>query len=322
MDLDQLAEGVRAGQRGALARAITLAESRRPEHRSQARRLLELLPPGRSHRIGITGPPGAGKSTLIESLGLAWIQAGARVAVLAVDPTSQLSGGSILGDKTRMEQLSTNPGAYIRPSPNGKTLGGVTRSTRQAIELVEAAGYNLVIVETVGIGQADTLVSRLVDTVALVVIPGAGDELQGIKRGVMEIADLLVINKCEGDNQARAAQASAQYHAALRLLPGRTPDWKVPILRVSGLTHDGLDELRTRLDAHGRFLEENDSLARQRREQATFWLDYLLDESLREAVLGKSQSRARYEACRRAVSEGLKSPEAAIEELLSGLSFE
>src|SRR6266850_7477202 len=216
---EALAADVRAGSRRALAKAITLVESTRADHQRAAQRLLELLLPatGRAARVGVSGVPGVGKSTFIEAFGLFLIGRGKRVAVLAVDPSSARSGGSILGDKTRMPRLSAAPEAFIRPSPSGASLGGVARRTREALLVCEAAGYDVVIVETVGVGQSEVTVASMVDFFLVLMLPGAGDELQGIKKGIIEIADALAVNKFDGDNVARASQAAAEYRAALRL---------------------------------------------------------------------------------------------------------
>jgi LAO/AO transport system kinase len=258
--LADLLQGVVANQRSAIGRAITLVESRLPAHRLQARELLRQLPPGSAHRIGITGPPGAGKSSLIESLGLLAIERGHRVAVLAIDPSSTQSGGSILGDKTRMEQLSINDQAFVRPSPTSGTLGGVARRTRECVAVLEAAGYTLVLVETVGVGQSETAVAELVDTVLLVALPGSGDELQGIKRGLMESADLVFVNKADGDGLRAARLAAGQISHSLRLLPPRQPGWTPPVELGSALSGAGLSELWDRLQSHQAFLRERSML--------------------------------------------------------------
>ncbi|WP_052121509.1 methylmalonyl Co-A mutase-associated GTPase MeaB, partial [Inquilinus limosus] len=240
--IEGIAARIRDGDRRALARAITLVESRRADHRERAEALLEALAPaaGGAVRIGISGPPGVGKSTFIESLGLHLTGQGHRVAVLAVDPSSQRSGGSILGDKTRMELLTRDPAAFIRPSPAGSTLGGVARRTRETLLLCEAAGHDVVIVETVGVGQSETAVAQMVDVFLLLLLPGAGDELQGIKRGIVEVADILVVNKADGDRKGAANHAAAEYRHALALLRG-TGGWTPPVLQCSALENRGID---------------------------------------------------------------------------------
>jgi len=240
-----LAEGVVNGNRRALAQAITLIESTRPDHRTAASDLLQRLMPqaGHSIRVGISGVPGVGKSTFIEALGNHVIDAGHRVAVLTVDPSSAISGGSILGDKTRMELLSRRPEAYIRPSPAGKTLGGVTRRSREALILCEAAGYDVVIVETVGVGQSETRVADMTDMFILLQLPGGGDELQGIKRGIMELADLILINKADGELKALAGRSAADYRNALRLLHPRSANWKVEVQTCSARDGRGIAEV-------------------------------------------------------------------------------
>jgi LAO/AO transport system kinase len=250
-DISSLENGILAGDRAALARAITLVESRRVDHQAAARALLEQLMPytGKAQRIGITGVPGAGKSTTIEALGCNLTAAGHRVAVLAVDPSSSRTGGSILGDKTRMERLSVDPNAFIRPSPSSGTLGGVTRKTREAMLLCEAAGFDVVIVETVGVGQSETAVADMVDIFLALLIPGGGDELQGIKKGLIEIADLIVINKADADPDL-AERSARQYRAALHILTPASPDWTPPVITASGLKNDGLDRLWAQIERH------------------------------------------------------------------------
>ena len=237
VDLDKLLSGDRA----ALARAITLVESKRADHRAAARRLLDAAMPaaGRAVRVGITGVPGVGKSTLIDALGSNLTAAGRRVAVLAVDPSSTRTGGSILGDKTRMARLSADPNAFIRPSPTSGTLGGVAAKTRETMLLCEAAGFDVVLVETVGVGQSETAVAELTDFFLVLMLPGAGDELQGIKKGVLELADMIAVNKADGDNAARASAAAAEYRAALQILTPASPDWSPPVVTVSGLAGRG-----------------------------------------------------------------------------------
>ncbi|MCP4041106.1 MAG: methylmalonyl Co-A mutase-associated GTPase MeaB, partial [Gammaproteobacteria bacterium] len=237
MDVEVLAEDVRAGKRRALARAITLTESTRSDHRAASAKLLEILTPhtGDSVRIGISGVPGAGKSTFIESLGNLIIDAGHRVAVLTVDPSSVLSGGSILGDKTRMELLSRREEAYIRPSPAGRTLGGVTRNTREALLLCEAAGFDVILVETVGVGQSETAVAEMTDMFLLLLLPGGGDELQGIKRGIVELADLVLINKADGELAVAAERSALEYRSALRLLHPHSKNWNGRVETCSAL---------------------------------------------------------------------------------------
>ena len=242
-NVQKLAAGVRAGTVRSLAKAITLIESRNPDHAFEAADLLdELLPDsGNSVRIGISGVPGVGKSTFIEALGLHLLREGHKLAILAVDPSSQLSGGSILGDKTRMEELARQKNAYIRPSPSGDTLGGVARKTRETMLLCEAAGYDVIIVETVGVGQSEIAVASMVDFFLLLQLANAGDELQGIKKGVMEIADAILINKAEGDNRPRAELARKQYENALHLLKPKSAHWQVPTLLCSALHNQGIE---------------------------------------------------------------------------------
>jgi LAO/AO transport system kinase len=258
IDIADLETRLVAGDRAALARAITLVESRRRDHQKAARALLERLMPrtGGAQRIGITGVPGAGKSTTIEAFGTMLTAAGHRVAVLAVDPSSGRHGGSILGDKTRMERLSVDPNAYIRPSPSGGVLGGVARKTREAMLLCEAAGFDVIIVETVGVGQSETVVSDMVDIFLALLIPGGGDELQGIKKGLIELADLLVINKADAD-PAKAERSARDYRNALHILTPASPDWTPPVLTASGLTGAGLEALWTQIQRHREIMTAN-----------------------------------------------------------------
>ena len=241
----ELADAIRNGNRGLLARAITLVESQRPRHQQQAQELLQLLLPqaGAAHRIGVTGVPGVGKSTFLERFGMQLLEHGHRVAVLAVDPSSSLNGGSILGDKARMHHLAQHANAFIRPSPSGNTLGGVARRTRESMMLCEAAGFDVVLVETVGVGQSETMVAQMVDFFLVLMLPGAGDELQGIKKGILELADVIAVNKADGDNQVKARIAVRDYSATLHYLRARSAHWQPSAMAVSGLEGVGLDEL-------------------------------------------------------------------------------
>ncbi|ATQ45032.1 methylmalonyl Co-A mutase-associated GTPase MeaB [Caulobacter mirabilis] len=287
-DIDDLERRLRAGDRAALARAITLVESRRSDHQGVARALLERVMPytGQAQRLGITGVPGAGKSTTIEALGVNLTTAGHRVAVLAVDPSSSRTGGSILGDKTRMERLATDPNAYIRPSPSGGTLGGVARKTREAMLLCEAAGFDVIIVETVGVGQSETVVADMVDLFLALLIPGGGDELQGIKKGLIEIADMIVINKADSD-PPRAERSAREYRAALHILTPASPDWTPPVLTASGLNNEGLDRLWAQIERHREIMTANGDRAARRAAQNARWMWAMvrdrLDEAFREA---------------------------------------
>tara|TARA_B110001469_G_scaffold21860_1_gene22548 strand:- start:620 stop:1597 length:978 start_codon:yes stop_codon:yes gene_type:complete len=269
-----LAERLLDGDRRALAKAITLVESTRADHGEQAAMLLEQIMPhtGNSIRLGVSGAPGVGKSTFIESLGNALTDWGHQVAVLAVDPTSAVSGGSILGDKTRMETLSVNPKAFVRPSPAGRTLGGVTRRTRESLLLCEAAGYDVIIVETVGVGQSETAVSDMTDMFLLLLSPGGGDDLQGIKRGIMELADLVLVNKADGDQARLASQTVADYRGALHFMQARTPSWTPQVESCSALNNKGMDEVWTIVKAFREALTESGELAVLRAQQARAWM--------------------------------------------------
>lgn len=282
LSLEALLAGVRSGERAVLSRAITLVESRKPSHRPLAERLLQALLPftGRADRIGITGVPGVGKSTFIEALGLRLTGAGRRVAVLAVDPSSSRTGGSILGDKTRMSGLAADPRAFIRPSPTSGALGGVARMTRETMLLCEAAGFDVVLVETVGVGQSETMVAEMVDLFLALMLPGAGDELQGIKKGLIELADMIAVNKADGDNALRAAQAVAHYRAALRIIEPRSPAWRPPVLAVSALTGEGLDELWAGVLRHRAALTASGERETTRREQQVRWFRSMLESRL------------------------------------------
>jgi LAO/AO transport system kinase len=280
--LAELAAGIESGDRGALARAITLAESRLPTDQDLTQELLVRLGPrtGRAIRLGLTGVPGAGKSTMIEALGLRLLELGHRLAVLVIDPSSTRTGGSILGDKTRMPRLSVAAGAYIRPSPSAGVLGGVARRTREALLLCEAAGFDVVIVESVGVGQSEAELAELVDTLCLLLVPGAGDELQGIKRGIVELVDLVAVNKADGDRFAAANRSAGDYRQALRMLPSATPGWSTPVLTCSAYDGSGLRELWEMVTAHRAFLDSSGELTRRRELQARRWLHGLLDETI------------------------------------------
>jgi len=311
-------EGVLAGDRTVLARAITLIESSRAEHQAQAQELLTALMPhtGGATRVGITGVPGVGKSTLIDRFGVRLVQAGHRVAVLAVDPSSSQTGGSILGDKTRMAALSREPNAFIRPSPAGKTLGGVTRRTRETLLLCEAAGFDVVIVETVGVGQSETVVAEMVDVFLTLMLPGAGDDLQGIKRGLLEWADVLAVNKADGDNRLRTEQAANTYRLALGCMQRRHKDWPTPVVLCSAKTGDGLDELWQTLQQHRRLLSSDGSLAARRRQQELRWLHQLIDERFRQRWQESAAVRSLLPALESQVAAGTLPAPAAADQLL------
>jgi len=279
---DDLLEGVLAGDRAAIGRAITLVESSRADHRADARALLAALAPrsGGAHRVGITGVPGVGKSTFIEALGTHLTSAGHRVAVLAVDPSSSVTGGSILGDKTRMQRLANDPAAFVRPSPSSGTLGGVTRSTNETIVLLEAAGFDVVLVETVGIGQSETAVAGMVDFFLVLMLPGAGDEIQGIKKGVLELADMIVVNKDDGDSAADAKAAARDYSSALRLTRPTSPSWTPPVLTCSARTGEGLLELWQLIESHREAQTATGEWEERRRDQKLSWMWAMVEDRL------------------------------------------
>ena len=316
-DVDAIAKSVVAGDRVALGRAITLIESAKPEDQARAQRLLENLLPrtGRAIRVGISGVPGAGKSTLIDQLGLNLVAKGKKVAVLAVDPTSTRSGGSILGDKTRMGRLASEQGAFIRPSPAGDSLGGVTKTTRETIALAEAAGYDVVLVETVGVGQSETAVSNMVDVFVVVGIPGAGDELQGIKRGLLELADVIAVNKADGDQVERANRAAMEYRTALHILAAGNPGWSPVVLTVSARDNAGLDELWTKVEERHRALEASGALHARRAEQGVAWMREIFEQRLLAAFKGGKEVSRRWSEMEKKVRSGEITPTAAAEKL-------
>ncbi len=273
---------IRGGDRRALARAITLLESTRSDQAALGQQVLDSLVPytGTAQRVGVTGPPGVGKSTFIEALGLYLVEQGKRVAVLAVDPSSPVTGGSILGDKTRMQRLSQQENTYIRPSPSSGSLGGVAQRTREAMLLCEAADFDVVLIETVGIGQSEVKVASMVDFFLVLIQPGAGDDLQGIKKGVLELADALVVNKGDGDQEAAAERARVQYNQALSLLRPASPNWSPPVLVTSSLLGTGISEVWQTVVAHRSTLEASGELQSRRRDQARAWMWSLVEEGL------------------------------------------
>jgi LAO/AO transport system kinase len=319
LSLEGYVAGVRNGDRAVLSRAITLIESRRPAHRAEAERLLQALLPftGGAHRVGITGVPGVGKSTFIDALGTLLTARGRKVAVLAVDPSSARTGGSILGDKTRMPRLAVDPAAFIRPSPTAGALGGVALMTRETLMLCEAAGFDVVLVETVGVGQSETLVAGMVDFFLVLMLPGAGDELQGIKKGLVELADLIAVNKADGDNALRAAQAMAHYRNALRIIEPRSPDWRPPVLAISALEGTGLDELWREIERHRALAKASGALQALRREQQVGWLWSLLDARLLASFRGHPAVAALLPQLERDVAAGRLTPTAAAERALA-----
>ena len=274
--------GILDGNRTVLARAITLVESQKSEHQKLAQALLlKLLPhTGKALRVGITGVPGVGKSTTIEALGLYLTSIGKKVAVLAVDPSSSVTGGSILGDKTRMQNLSVEPNAFIRPSPTSGTLGGVTKKTRETMALCEAAGFDVILIETVGVGQSETAVSEMVDFFLCLMLPGAGDELQGIKKGVLEIADMIAVNKADGENEMRAKRAASEYRAALHILTPQSKNWSPPVITISGLTGQGLDHLWENIEANKEALSKSGEFEEKRNKQAVTWMHEMVEARL------------------------------------------
>jgi LAO/AO transport system kinase len=321
--IPSIAANIRAGNRAALARAITLIESRRADHEATARELVqELLPAtGNALRVGITGSPGVGKSTTIDALGMDLIARGHRIAVLAVDPSSVRSGGSILGDKTRMARLAACEAAYIRPSPAAGTLGGVAARTREAMLLCEAAGFDVILVETVGIGQSETAVYDMTDFFLALMLPGAGDELQGIKKGLVELADMIAVNKADGDNVARAKAAAAEYRAALHILTPRSTNWAPPVVTYSALSGDGIAELWAQVVAHRERLTQSGELAARRREQQVKWMWAMLEDRFLARLKSDHAIRSRLRRLESAVAEGRMTPAVAVDEIAMALGL-
>jgi LAO/AO transport system kinase len=312
-----LARAIQAGDRATLARAITLIESKRADHRKAAHLLVqELLPAtGNAVRLGITGAPGAGKSTTIDALGTSLTAQGHKVAVLAVDPSSSRTGGSILGDKTRMARLASDPNAFVRPSPSSGTLGGVAAKTRETMLLCEAAGYDVVLVETVGIGQSETAVADMTDFFLVLMIPGAGDELQGLKKGIVELADMVAVNKADGDNIARAKIAAAEYRAALNMLAPHSENWSPPVVTYSALIGDGIALLWSQVLAHKEKMTASGELAARRREQQVKWMWSMLEERLTARLRSDPAVRGKLKAAEAAVAAGRLAPTLAVEEI-------
>jgi len=316
-----LARNLRSGERATLARAITLIESKRGDHQQAAHRLVqELLPEtGKAVRIGITGSPGVGKSTTIDALGTYLTGKGHKVAVLAVDPSSTRTGGSILGDKTRMARLSVDPHAFIRPSPAAGTLGGVAAKTRETMLICEAAGFDVILVETVGIGQSETAVSDMTDFFLVLMLPGAGDELQGIKKGVVELADMIAVNKADGDNVKRAKAAAGEYRAALHILNPRSPTWAPPVVTYSALTGEGIASLWQHALDHRRQLSASGEFAARRREQQVKWMWAMLEDRFHLRLKTDAKLRTRLPALEKSVADGTLSPALAVDEIARAL---
>jgi len=322
-DISALAAALRGGNRATLARAITLIESTRTDHRRTAHRLVqELLPlTGRAVRLGITGAPGAGKSTTIDTLGTFLTGKGHKVAVLAVDPSSSRTGGSILGDKTRMAQLAVDPSAFIRPSPSSGTLGGVAAKTRETMLLCEAAGYDVLIIETVGVGQSETTVADMTDFFLVLMVPGAGDELQGIKKGIVELADMIAVNKADGDNIGRATMAAADYRSALHILAPRSPTWSPPVMTYSAVTGTGIADVWAHVLDHKAKMSASGELAARRREQQVKWMWTMLEERLTARLRSDPSVRAKVKAAETAVAGGKLAPTLAVEEIAALLGM-
>ena len=314
--------GVTGGDTAMLARAITLVESTKPAHLALAQEVLQALLPlqtGRAPtlRIGITGVPGVGKSTTIDQFGINLVEAGHRVAVLAVDPTSRRTGGSILGDKTRMTRLSQAANAFIRPSPTSGTLGGVTRKTRETMALVEAAGFDVVIVETVGVGQSEVAVADMVDFFLVLLLAGGGDDLQGIKKGIIEIADMIAINKADGDNKIRAERAAQEYRNALHILTPKEAIWQPPVLTMSGLENSGLDKLWAHIADHRAKLKASGDFATRRQRQAVSWMRDMLEDRLMGALKANPAVAAALPALERDVRKGSLLPTLAVDRVMA-----
>lgn len=315
---ESLVDGVVDGDRTAIGRALTLVESARDEDREMTVQLLEALLPrcGSAHRIGITGVPGVGKSTFIDALGMNLTQLERKVAVLAVDPTSTVTGGSILGDKTRMARLANDSSAFVRPSPSTGNLGGVTRTTRESMVVLEAAGYDVVLVETVGIGQSESAVAAMVDFFLILMLPGAGDELQGIKKGVLELAEMIAINKADGENAERALAAKTNYLGALQLTQPLTPDWIPPVVTCSGLTGEGLDELWNMIEEHRERLTKNGVWEERRKDQQLSWMWAMVEDRLLAALKTDPDVKQMLIEAESSILRGEEIPSAAAERLI------
>ena len=322
IDVAAYAKGVLAGDRGVLSKAITLVESNRDDHRAQAQELLvELLPhAGGAQRLGITGVPGVGKSTFIDQLGTDLTEAGHKVAVLAVDPSSTRTGGSILGDKTRMARLAVDPNAFIRPSPTSGTLGGVARATRETIVLMEAAGYDIVLVETVGVGQSEVTVANMVDCFLFLTLARTGDQLQGIKKGVLELADVIAVNKADGDHERDAKRAARELAGALRMIYGRDAPWMPPVLTCSALNDVGLDTVWQEIGRHRDTLSESGELEERRRRQQVEWTWAMVREQLLGRLSAHPKVRALVPDVERAVQNGELTPTLAAQQILAAFS--
>jgi LAO/AO transport system kinase len=320
-DVARLARGIRAGDRAVLSRAITLIESKRADHRRSAAALMQTLvgATGKAVRVGVTGAPGVGKSTTIDTLGTMLTKQGRKVAVLAVDPSSRRTGGSILADKTRMARLANDANAFIRPSPASGTLGGVAARTRETMLLCEAAGYDVVLVETIGVGQSEIAVADMTDFFLLLTLPGAGDELQGLKKGVVELADMIAVNKADGDNVARAKAAAAEYRAALHILTPRSANWSPPVVTYSALTGEGVAALWGHVLDHREKLTAADELASRRAEQQVKWMWAMLEERLFAPLRSDRAIKAALASIEAEVAAGALAPAAAVDKIVGML---
>jgi LAO/AO transport system kinase len=323
IDVNELVRGVTKGERNVLARAITLVESRRADHQEKARQLVQALLPrtGNAVRLGITGAPGVGKSTTIDALGVFLTASQRKVAVLAVDPSSTRTGGSILADKTRMARLAADECAFIRPSPTAGTLGGVATKTRESMLICEAAGYDVILVETVGIGQSETAVADMVDFFLALMLPGAGDELQGLKKGVVELADMIAVNKADGENIGRAKAAAAEYRSALHILTPRSPVWVPPVITYSALTGDGIASIWEKVVEHRDMLTASGELRARRREQQIKWMWTMFDERLRDRLRSDPILQSRLPQIESDVADGRLSPALAVDEIARTLGI-